>query len=193
MMLKELIFASANENKIAEIASKLGGAFILKGLKDIGCFDELPETTGTIPGNAQQKAQYVWDHYKVNCFADDTGLEIDALNQEPGVDSADYAKADRNAEANMQLVLAKLAVEKNRNARFRTVICLLIDGQSHVFEGTVDGIILLEKTGNGGFGYDPIFKPNGCEKSFGEMTLEEKNEWSHRARAFHKLKDFLMQ
>jgi XTP/dITP diphosphohydrolase len=183
MMLKELIFASANENKIAEIASKLGGAFILKGLKDIGCFDELPETTGTIPGNAQQKAQYVWDHYKVNCFADDTGLEIDALNQEPGVDSADYAKADRNAEANMQLVLAKLAVEKNRNARFRTVICLLIDGQSHVFE----------KTGNGGFGYDPIFKPNGCEKSFGEMTLEEKNEWSHRARAFHKLKDFLMQ
>jgi XTP/dITP diphosphohydrolase len=169
----------------------LGGSLPLLGLTDINCFEELPETTGTIPGNAEQKATYVFENYGCNCFADDTGLEIDALDGEPGVDSADYAKAGRNAEANMNLVLQKLSGIENRSARFRTSICLFWEGQKHVFEGVVDGVIIASPQGDGGFGYDPIFKPNGFDITFAEMDMNTKNSISHRAKAIGLLKAFM--
>lgn len=186
-----LVFASANQNKVKEVEAKLGGAFPLAGLADIGCFDELPETTGTIPGNAEQKATYVYEKYGCNCFADDTGLEIDALNGEPGVDSADYAKANRNAEANMLLVLQKLEGNPNRSARFRTSICLYWEGQKHIFEGVVEGSIIEASQGDGGFGYDPIFKPVGYDSTFAQMDMAAKNAISHRAKAIAQLRSFI--
>jgi XTP/dITP diphosphohydrolase len=191
MSMSKLIFASANQNKVREVEAKLGGSLPLLGLTDINCFEELPETTGTIPGNAEQKATYVFENYGCNCFADDTGLEIDALDGEPGVDSADYAKAGRNAEANMNLVLQKLSGIENRSARFRTSICLFWEGQKHVFEGVVDGVIIASPQGDGGFGYDPIFKPNGFDITFAEMDMNIKNSISHRAKAIGLLKAFM--
>ncbi|MEN9639285.1 MAG: hypothetical protein RLZZ262_1153 [Bacteroidota bacterium] len=191
MSMSKLIFASANQNKVREVEAKLGGSLPLLGLTDINCFEELPETTGTIPGNAEQKATYVFENYGCNCFADDTGLEIDALDGEPGVDSADYAKAGRNAEANMNLVLQKLSGIENRSARFRTSICLFWEGQKHVFEGVVDGVIIASPQGDGGFGYDPIFKPNGFDITFAEMDMNTKNSISHRAKAIGLLKAFM--
>jgi XTP/dITP diphosphohydrolase len=191
MSMSKLIFASANQNKVREVEAKLGGSLPLLGLTDINCFEELPETTGTIPGNAEQKATYVFENYGCNCFADDTGLEIDALDGEPGVDSADYAKAGRNAEANMNLVLQKLSGIENRSARFRTSICLFWEGQKHVFEGVVDGVIIASPQGDGGFGYDPIFKPNGFDITFAEMDMNTKNSISHRATAIGLLKAFM--
>ena len=186
-----IVFASANANKVLEIEAKLGGSWKLRGLKDIGCLEELPETTGTIYGNAIQKATYVWEKYGVDCFADDTGLEIPALNNEPGVDSADYAQAGRNAQANMQLVLDRMAGNDHRNAHFRTVICLYFKGQKYIFEGIAEGKIIDAPRGDAGFGYDPIFVPDGSQLTFAEMNMEEKNVFSHRAKAIELLKDFL--
>nr|WP_321407379.1 non-canonical purine NTP diphosphatase [uncultured Carboxylicivirga sp.] len=187
----ELVFATNNINKLKEIQASIGSGITLKSLSDIMCFNDIPETSDTLEGNARQKAEYIYSKYGVNCFADDTGLEIEALNGEPGVYSARYAGPQRNAEDNMQKVLELLSTETNRNARFRTVISLIIDGKEYQFEGIVDGIILNKKTGIEGFGYDPIFQPIEHTKSFAEMSLLEKNKISHRARAIQKLVEFL--
>ncbi len=187
----KLVFATGNKNKVREISKQLGGKIELVGLKDIGCLEEIPETTGTIQGNAIQKAQYVYDKYGMNCFAEDTGLEITALGMEPGVDTAMYAGEARDADANMAKVLDNLLDEKDRTARFRTVIAFIKDGEVKTFEGIVDGNIAEKKTGEKGFGYDPIFRPEKEERTFAEMTDEEKNQMSHRARAMAKFMDFL--
>ncbi len=186
-----LVFATNNQHKINEISNMLNGEIRLLSLTDIGCTEELPEETDTLEGNASQKAWYLYHHYGHNCFADDTGLEIEALGGEPGVISAMYAGPERNAEANMNKVLQKLSKINNRKARFRTVISLILDGVETRFEGIVEGSILFEKRGEGGFGYDPIFKPDESNFSFAEMPLAEKNKISHRARAFKKLVEYL--
>ena len=162
-------------------------------LKDIGCAEDIPETNPTLEGNASQKAFYVYDKYGYNCFADDTGLEIEALNGEPGVYSARYAGEEKSAEANMQKVLGNMKEINQRKARFRTVISLVIDGKEEQMEGIVDGHILEEKKGDEGFGYDPIFQPDGYDQSFAEMELTEKNKISHRGRAVQKLVAYLMR
>ncbi len=187
----ELVFASGNANKVKEVESKMGGAFPLKGLSDIGCTTDIPETSDTLEGNARQKAWYVWDNYKVNCFADDTGLEVEALNMEPGVLSARYAGAQKNSADNMALLLERLKGMDVRKARFRTVICLIIDGVEHLFEGIVEGEILEQPRGNEGFGYDPLFQPQGYAITFAEMQMDEKNRISHRGKAIQQLADFL--
>ena len=183
----ELVFATNNMHKLAELQAILGERIKLLSLNDIGCFDEIPEEQETLEGNASQKAFYVFNKFGYNCFADDTGLEIDALNGEPGVYSARYAGDEKSAEANMDKVLAGLFKIKNRNARFRTVISLVIDGNEKQFEGVVDGEILTEKRGKSGFGYDPIFQPAGFLQTFAEMNLTDKNKISHRGRAVEKL------
>lgn len=187
----EIVFATNNPHKIKEVNEVLGNAFKIKSLQEIGCQEELPETQPTLEGNALQKARHVLDHYGADCFSEDTGLEIEALNGEPGVITARYAGADRDPHANMNLVLQKLAGEVNRNAQFRTVIALLINGEEHLFEGVVKGQIAYKKCGTGGFGYDPIFIPDGYDKTFAELPSEIKNGISHRARATRKLIDFL--
>lgn len=189
-MLK-LVFATNNKNKIKEIKHLIGNSIELLNLEDIGCFEEIPETADTIEDNAIQKAQYVYGKYGHNCFADDTGLEIEALNGEPGVYSARYAGEQKNPEDNMNKVLEKLKEKSNRKAQFKTVIALIIDGKLTCFEGIVEGQITKEKSSTAGFGYDPIFKPNGCDKTFSEMNLELKNKISHRAIATNKLIDYL--
>lgn len=186
-----LCFATNNANKLAEISAMLGDQFTLKTLQEIRCFEEIPETQDTIPGNSRQKAEHVWDHYHVNCFADDSGLEVDALNGAPGVHSAYYGGHPRSYERNLSLLLTNLAGESNRSARFRTVITLVIDGQYSVFEGVAEGQILTEPRGDGGFGYDPIFQPEGYDRTFAEMSMEEKSAISHRGKAFEKLVAFL--
>jgi XTP/dITP diphosphohydrolase len=162
-------------------------------LNDINCLEDIPETQATIEGNASQKAFYVFVKYNVNCFADDTGLEVEALNGRPGVLSARYAGEMKDANANMDKILLELAGVENRKARFKTVISLVINNEEHLFEGIVDGVILNEKRGKDGFGYDPIFMPSGFDKSFAEMDLIEKNKISHRARATYKLLEYLKQ
>jgi XTP/dITP diphosphohydrolase len=189
-MLK-LVAATNNRNKIEEMNTLLGSSFLLKGLADIGCLEELPETQATLEGNALQKAAFVFKKYKVACFADDTGLEVEALNHAPGVYSARYAGEQRNSEDNINLLLKNLHGATNRKAQFRTVIALVESDKPEFFEGIVQGEITLEKRGNLGFGYDPVFKPAGYDKTFGEMTLEEKNKISHRAIAIKKLVDYL--
>lgn len=186
----KLIFASNNENKIKEVKAKLPSYEII-GLKEFGIDEDIPETAKTIEGNASIKSTYIYDQYKTNCFSDDTGLEIEALDGEPGVYSARYAGEEKNADKNMDLVLEKLANKENRNARFKTVISLFLDGKEHLFEGIVNGTIIKEKRGKKGFGYDPIFVPNGYTKTFAELPLEEKNKISHRALAVDQLVDFL--
>lgn len=186
----KLIFASNNENKIKEVKAKLPSYEII-GLKEFGINEDIPETAKTIEGNASIKSTYIYDQYKTNCFSDDTGLEIEALDGEPGVYSARYAGEEKNADKNMDLVLEKLANKENRNARFKTVISLFLDGKEHLFEGIVNGTIIKEKRGKKGFGYDPIFVPNGYTKTFAELPLEEKNKISHRALAVDQLVDFL--
>ncbi len=188
----KLVFATNNQHKLQEIKQLLNGSFELLCLNDIGCEDDIPETKETLEGNASEKSYFIFNKYGLNCFADDTGLEIKALNGEPGVYSARYAGEDRSAENNMALVLAKLDKIKNRNARFRTVVSLVIDGHETQFEGIVEGQILEEKRGETGFGYDPIFKPNESTRSFAEMSMDEKNKISHRGRAVQKLVEFLM-
>lgn len=187
----KLLFATGNQNKANEIAKILPEGFELLTLKDIELEQDIPETSDTIEGNAIQKARFIKQHYGLNCFADDTGLEVTALNSEPGVYSARYAGEHRSDEDNMNLVLSKLENEKDRSAQFRTVIALLIDEKEVVFEGIVKGRITSDKRGANGFGYDPIFEPENCGKTFAELTIEEKNKCSHRARAVDKMIAFL--
>lgn len=187
----ELIFATQNINKAKEIQKIVPEGIVIKTLRDINCTDDIPETAPTLEGNAKQKTSYVVERFTVNCFSDDTGLEIDALNGEPGIYSARYAGDEKSHEKNMQLVLDKLANQENRKAQFRTVISLYLNEEYHAFEGIVKGTIRTERTGEEGFGYDPIFEPENCGKTFAEMTLEEKNTMSHRARAFQKMIAFL--
>ena len=187
----KLVFATSNPNKLREIKQMLGDKYELVSLKDIGCHEEIPETQPTIEGNAIQKAIYVKDNYGLDCFAEDTGLEVEALNGEPGVYTARYAGPERDANANMKLVLDKLSNKNNRNARFKTVIALILDNNTHTFEGIVNGKIADSPKGEGGFGYDPIFLPENSLHSFAEMTAEAKNGISHRARALRQLESFL--
>ncbi|HAQ19228.1 MAG TPA: non-canonical purine NTP pyrophosphatase [Prolixibacteraceae bacterium] len=189
----KLVFATNNPHKLQEIQQLLGNSFELLSLNDIHCDEEIPENQETIEGNATEKSFYIFHKYGFNCFADDTGLEIDALNGEPGVYSARYAGEEKISENNIQLVLQKLAKINNRKARFKTVISLVIDGRETQFEGIVTGLILEEKRGTTGFGYDPIFKPDESQLSFAEMTMEEKGKISHRGRAVQKLVEYLSQ
>ncbi|MDP2890664.1 MAG: non-canonical purine NTP diphosphatase [Bacteroidota bacterium] len=192
-MVMKLVFATNNLHKLQEIKQMLNGSFELLCLNDIGCEDDIPENQATLEGNAAEKSFFIYNKYGLNCFADDTGLEIEALNGEPGVYSARYAGEERSAENNMDLVLAKLDKINNRKARFRTVISLVIDGNETQFEGIVDGQILEEKRGGTGFGYDPIFKPDESDRSFAEMPMDEKNKISHRGRAVQKLVEYLIR
>jgi XTP/dITP diphosphohydrolase len=187
----KLVFASNNKNKIAEIQQQVGSQFQIVSLEDIGCFVDIPETAETIEGNAILKANYVTENYGLPCFADDTGLEIQSLNNEPGVYSARYAGEQKNAEDNMDLVLQKLATETNRNAQFKTIIVLNINNQQHLFEGIVKGQITTVKSGNQGFGYDPVFQPEGFLTTFAQMNMDQKSVISHRGIAVQKLLNFL--
>lgn len=189
--MKKLIFATNNEHKVEEIRNKLGGKFEISTLKEIGCTEEIPEDSETLEGNALQKAHYLYNNYGCNCFADDTGLEVEVLNNEPGVYSARYAGESKDSEANMDKLLYNLKDKSNCNARFRTVIALIIDGKEYLFEGIAKGIILTERHGSKGFGYDPIFQPDGYNQSFAELTMDEKNRISHRGKAVEKLIEFL--
>ena len=186
-----LCFATNNANKLKEIQELVKSRYTILSLADIGCTDELPETRPTIEGNSAQKAEYVWQYYKTNCFADDTGLEVEALDGEPGVYSARYAGPHCKAEDNINLLLNKLKGVQNRKAVFRTCITLIINGEQKQFQGRVEGEILQEYRGNKGFGYDPVFTPKGYNKSFAEMTMEEKNSISHRALAVKALISYL--
>ncbi|MBN8696773.1 MAG: non-canonical purine NTP diphosphatase [Bacteroidetes bacterium] len=189
----ELVFATANPNKAKEIQNLIPDNIKIRSLSDIHCAEEIPETQATIEGNASQKAFYVHKKYQVNCFADDTGLEIEALDGRPGVLSARYAGDAKDANANMNKVLAELSGVENRKARFKTVISLVIDNKEVLFEGIVNGRILHNKIGEKGFGYDPIFVPDGYDKTFAELSIEEKNLVSHRAIAVNKLITYLKQ
>lgn len=187
----KLVFASNNEHKIAEIAKLVPTGFEVVSLASIGCADDIPETAETLEGNAILKAQYVWERFGLSCFADDTGLEVPALGNVPGVYSARYAGPQRNAADNMKMLLNELNEINQRDARFRTVIALILDGQIYTFEGIVNGTITREQHGTEGFGYDPIFKPEGFEQTFAEMDMIQKNTMSHRGRAVQKLVEFL--
>ncbi len=189
--MKKICFATNNKNKIAEVSQMLQGKYELVSLEEIGCTEELPEEQDTMEGNSRQKAQYVWQNYNISCFADDSGLEVEALGGAPGVYSARYAGPQRSDSDNIELVLQNLEGKSNRNARFRTSITLILNGQEHQFEGTVNGSITQGWKGNKGFGYDPIFTPAGHSKTFAEMSSEEKNSISHRGIAVRKLVDFL--
>lgn len=187
----ELIFATNNLHKLSEIRAILKDKFQIKSLKDIGFVGDIPETNPTILENASQKSHFIYDRYKINCFADDTGLEIEALNGEPGVYSARYAGEKATYEDNMYKTLREMNGKTNRNARFITVISLIIDGKEYFFEGIVNGIITTEPHGSDGFGYDPIFMPEGYDITFAQMSAELKNSISHRGLAMQKLVDFL--
>jgi XTP/dITP diphosphohydrolase len=187
-----LVFASNNEHKIKEINSLLGSSFKLLSLHDINITEDIPEEEPSIEGNALSKARYVFKATGMDVFADDTGLEIDALNGLPGVHSARFAGENKDSSANIEKVLSMLGNSQNRSARFRTVIALIIDKKEYLFEGVVTGTIIRERRGGEGFGYDPIFMPDGKNQTFAEMGLTEKNTVSHRARAFEKLKTFLV-
>lgn len=189
--MKEICFATNNKNKLKEIRTILGDQIKVLSLEDINCFEELPENQTTIEGNSIEKAQYVYENYQIPCFADDTGLEVKALQGAPGVYSARYAGPDCSAEDNMVKLLHALENEKDRSARFKTVITLINGTTQESFEGVVNGHILEEKSGNEGFGYDPVFQPKGYEISFAEMDMGEKNKISHRGLATQKLVEFL--
>jgi XTP/dITP diphosphohydrolase len=187
----KLIFASANENKVREIQALLNKQIEVKGLSEIGFTDDIPETADDLQGNALLKARYVFNKVGADVFADDTGLEIEALKGRPGVYSARYAGEEKNPRLNVEKVLTEMQGIVNRRARFRTVIALILHGKEYFFEGIVEGTILASQQGEGGFGYDPIFLPSGSDRSFAEMNLDEKNQTSHRARAIRKLIQFL--
>lgn len=192
--MQQLVFATNNAHKIAEVQAQLGAGYVFKSLAEIGCTEEIPETSGTIPGNARQKAHYIYDNYGLNCFSEDTGLEIDALGGRPGVDTAHYAGPERSAEKNNAKVLAELEGHADRKARFRTVICLVRDGEERLFEGVCPGHIHATTRGTGGFGYDPVFIPDeGDGRSFAEMTAEEKAALGHRGKAVRQLIAFLSE
>lgn len=187
----KLVFASNNKNKIIEIRHQLPQDIELLDLEDIGCLEDIPETADTIEGNAILKADYVTRKYGYNCFADDTGLEVEALNGEPGVYSARYAGEHKDSNDNMDKLLANLAGIVNRKARFKTVIALNLNGEQHLFTGIVNGNITYSKAGDQGFGYDPIFQPEDLARTFAQLSLEEKAQLSHRGRAVQQLIDFL--
>ncbi|HBX53681.1 MAG: non-canonical purine NTP pyrophosphatase [Bacteroidetes bacterium RIFOXYA12_FULL_35_11] len=183
----KLTFATNNKHKLEEVQAILGINFELAGLEDIGCTEEVPETGNTLEANALEKARYIYEKYNTNCFADDTGLEIDYLNGAPGVYSARYAGEQKNPADNVKKVLSEMQNANNRKARFRCVIALILEGKEYFFEGIVNGEMLNEPTGKAGFGYDPIFQPDGYDCSFAEMPLDKKNKISHRGRAVEKL------
>ncbi len=187
----KICFATNNVKKIEEVKAALGSDFEIISLQDIGCFEELPETGDTLNHNAFQKARFVKDKYGVDCFADDTGLEVESLNGDPGVYSGRYSGEPRSDERNIELLLKNLAGIENRMARFRTVIALILDGKEYAFEGTASGEIIEWKIGTSGFGYDPIFRPDGFSQTFAELSLTEKNRISHRGKAVKALIEFL--
>ena len=192
-----LVFATGNEHKVEEVKALMKGdlekEFEVVSLREIGCRDELPEEQETLEGNALQKARWVRERYGLDCFADDTGLEVEALGGEPGVRSARYAGEGHDAGANMRKLLVRMAGVENRRARFRTVIALLLGGREYLFEGTVEGEIMRETRGAGGFGYDPVFRPEGFDGTFGELDAEVKNRVSHRGMAVGRLVSFLRE
>ena len=190
-MKRKFVFATNNAHKLEEVTAILGNRIELLSLKDIHCHVDIPETADTLEGNALLKAQYIFENYQMDCFADDTGLEVEALNGEPGVYSARYAGDGHNAEANMLKLLHNMEGIENRKAQFRTVFALIIDGKEHLFEGFIKGEIIKTSRGNSGFGYDPIFVPEGYSQTFAEMGNELKNQISHRAIATNKLCKFL--
>lgn len=191
-MRKKFVFATNNNHKLQEVSAMVGEKVDIFSLKDIGCHADIPETADTLEGNALLKAQFVWEHYHTDCFADDTGLEVEALDGAPGVYSARYAGGDgHDSEANMKKLLKELEGVENRKARFRTVFALIIDGKEHLFEGIVNGEIIKVRKGTSGFGYDPIFVPESYTQTFAEMGNELKNKISHRAVAMNKLCRFL--
>ena len=187
----KIVFATHNAHKVSEVQAVLGSEYQLVTATEAGITEEIPETQPTIEGNALQKARYVYEHTGLNCFADDTGLEVEALNGAPGVDSARYAGEHVSYADNNVLLLKNLAGCENRKARFRTVIALIVDGKEYLFEGRVEGTIATEPHGEGGFGYDPLFVPEGSQLTFAEMSSEAKNKISHRGRAVAKLVAFL--
>lgn len=186
-----LVFATNNPHKAKEVEQILGGNYRVKTLRDIGCLDDIAETEATLEGNALLKARYVKENFGYDCFSEDTGLEVDALGGEPGVHTARYAGEQRNAADNMSLLLRNLAGKDNRNARFRTVIALIFNGEESIVEGICEGRIATEQHGAGGFGYDPVFIPDGYEQTFAELGDDIKNRISHRARATKKLMELL--
>ena len=190
-MKRKFVFATNNAHKLEEVTAILGNRIELLSLKDINCHTDIPETADTLEGNALLKAQFIQENYQMDCFADDTGLEVEALNGEPGVYSARYAGDGHNAEANMLKLLHAMEGIENRKAQFRTVFALIIDGKEHLFEGVIKGEIIKTRRGNSGFGYDPIFVPEGYSQTFAEMGNELKNKISHRAIATNKLCKFL--
>lgn len=193
-MRKKLVFATNNAHKLSEIRAILGEQIEVLSLRDIHCDDDIPETADTLEGNASIKSRYIYDHYGLDCFADDTGLEVEALDGAPGVYSARYAGGDgHDSEANMRLLLDNLKNKSSRKAQFRTVISLIEQGREHLFEGIVKGEITTRKHGTSGFGYDPVFRPEGYEQTFAEMGADIKNSISHRARAVARLCDYLSE
>ncbi len=190
--MKQLVFATNNAHKLSEVRAMVGDTFEILSLEDLGCHDDIPETADTLSGNALMKAEYIAEKYHVDCFADDTGLVVEALGGAPGVHTARYAYPDRHDPiANTKKLLAQLQGQSDRRAAFITAIALIIDGQKHLFEGRVDGFIATEERGSEGFGYDPVFIPEDTGKTFAELGVEAKNKISHRARAIAKLCAFL--
>ena len=190
--MKKIVFATNNAHKLQEVSEILEDKIQIMNLKDIHCEEEIPETSDTIEGNAYQKANYIYEHYHVDCFADDTGLEVEALNGAPGVYSARYAGPQHNSKDNIRKLLTNMQDIENRTAQFRTAIVLILDGKIHLFEGTIKGTIIRSERGSGGFGYDSVFVPDGFEKTFAELGEEIKNKISHRAIATKKLVKFLL-
>jgi non-canonical purine NTP pyrophosphatase, rdgB/HAM1 family len=187
----KIVFATNNKHKLEEVCKIVSGRIEIVSLKDIGCESDIPETANTLEGNALLKAKYIKENFGYDCFADDTGLEVEALNNEPGVYSARYAGNGHDANANMEKLLRNMEGEENRKARFRTVVALILGAETYLFEGIVEGYIAKEKSGTNGFGYDPIFVPEGYTSTFAELSSEIKNNISHRARAVKKLAEFL--
>lgn len=191
-MIKQLVFATNNVNKTKEVSNLLAGQYEVLNLKDIGCTTDIPETADTFAGNAGLKSRFVVENFNLDCFADDSGLQVEALNNEPGIYSARYA-GQRGDEANLELVLQKMQGQQNRTARFITVISLIQNGEEFLFEGIIQGTIRESPAGHNGFGYDPVFQPDGYQVTFAEMDMEQKNKISHRAIAMHKLIAFLKE
>mgnify|MGYP006288169473 CR=1 FL=1 len=189
----KLVFATNNAHKLDEIQAIVGHTWKIKGLKDIAFHGDIPEPHATLEENAMEKAKFVYKNYNCNCFADDTGLEVQSLDNEPGVHSARYAGDEKDSGANVAKLLHKLSGLKNRKARFRTVIALILEGREYIFEGMVNGRIIHERRGKKGFGYDPVFVPDGYQETFAEMPADEKNKISHRANAMKKLAGFLKE
>lgn len=189
--MKTLVFATNNPHKLEEVRHIVADKVQLVSLSEIGCHDDIPETADTLEGNALLKARYIREHYGLDCFADDTGLEVEALHNAPGVYSARYAGPGHDGEANVKKLLREMNGKENRKARFRTVIALTLDGKETLFDGIINGTITTEQRGDAGFGYDPVFLPDGCTQTFAELGNEQKNQISHRALAVRKLADFL--